>query len=890
MVASGRWSVVLRHLGRAFDGGTVAGLGEGQLLDRFLVDRDEDAFEGLIARHGPMVLGVCRSILADPDDVEDAFQATFLVLVRRARGLKDRDALAPWLFGVARKVARRARADGSRRRARERPERGADRIAIGPEDFDLRERRGLVRDEVARLPDAERSAVVLCFLEGLTHEEAAARLGWPIGTVKGRLARAKGRLADRLGRRGVAMAIPALLALLADDASAHVPAHLIRSSCLAATRLATGRTLAAGVASTRALALTEGVLRTMTLSPWKTLVLLVASAGTVAVPPLLAGQYQVPAAKGPDLAAPDLAAPAGPIPPIATGPPRGRVESKKDAEAKPAEDPAALKSTEPRPAAGPMEPAAAARLANAALRQLETRLRGRTGVLPNGGFVAEYARWSLRLADAEGTTPEKREAALAGHLGRMKAMLGMMRAANRSDNALATDVLEAIFQVEQAGRASGDRPAEPKPAVEPVAPANAVRPVRASTPPGKRSLAIYRKLVEPFALRFPEPTPLRDVLRAISKGTVDAEAGLPDGIPFYVDPSPNPTYTSMSRDVSIDVAELPLSTALELIVKQVARGYLVKDGMVLIAQPNELNSIQPDPTVAGDGPPMGSGMGQPRFVINPESPDEPDNSATSYRASKAETPADLERDKAIRDRLRRPITVHFGGEKGTPLHEAVARIEELIRGPGEGPMPVYIQPQGLQDADITPDVPIKIDLEDVPARTVLRLILAQRSLIYLIDEGVLVVASGNPGAMARQDREDRSPDGAARDARVVALLEREWPIKFAEPTPLRAVLTSLAKQVREDGGRPLPLYVDTTDIEDFEKTMGAPIILDLEGLPLRTTLRLILAQAGLRCQVKDGLLVIEFDDTEKKAAEERQKRQDQLVPPGQGGMGGGGFR
>src|SRR5271168_992008 len=113
----GRGGAVHRDLGRLFEGQSVAGLGEVQLLERFVERRDEPAFAALVARHGPMVLGVCRRLLADPLDVEDAFQATFLVLVRRAESLRNRDRLAPWLFGVARKVATRVRLDLARRRA-----------------------------------------------------------------------------------------------------------------------------------------------------------------------------------------------------------------------------------------------------------------------------------------------------------------------------------------------------------------------------------------------------------------------------------------------------------------------------------------------------------------------------------------------------------------------------------------------------------------------------------------------------------------------------------------------------------------------------------------------------------------------------------------------------
>ena len=121
-MASGGYGPVFRQVGRLLGGGgTAAALGEGQLLRRFADDRDEAAFEALVGRHGPMVLGTCRRMLGDPHDVEDAFQATFLVLARRAGSIRDGDRLGPWLHGVARRVATRSRALAARRNARERP-------------------------------------------------------------------------------------------------------------------------------------------------------------------------------------------------------------------------------------------------------------------------------------------------------------------------------------------------------------------------------------------------------------------------------------------------------------------------------------------------------------------------------------------------------------------------------------------------------------------------------------------------------------------------------------------------------------------------------------------------------------------------------------------------
>ena len=211
-MASGHFAVVYREIGRLFQSGTVAGMSEGQLLDRFVARRDGDAFEAIVARHGSMVLAVCRDHLRDPNDVDDAFQATFLVLVRRAGSLRRRDLLGNWLYGVARRVAKRAQVASARRRDREGI--GPEPVGASPADFDLRP---MIHDEVNRLPDSYRAAVVLCFFEGRTHEEAADRLGWPVGTVKGRLARAKDLLRDRLTHDGESPSPPGFWRSLSPD-------------------------------------------------------------------------------------------------------------------------------------------------------------------------------------------------------------------------------------------------------------------------------------------------------------------------------------------------------------------------------------------------------------------------------------------------------------------------------------------------------------------------------------------------------------------------------------------------------------------------------------------------------------------------------------------------
>ncbi len=272
-MASGRhYGEVVRQVGRllAGGGGTAAALGEGQLLRRFAADRDEAAFEALMTRHGPMVLGTCRRMLVDPRDVEDAFQATFLVLARRAGSIRDADRLGPWLHGVARRVAGRARALAARRGAVEKPG-GEDRAVVPADAFEGAELRAAIDEELSRLPEKYRAPLVLCYLEGLTHDEAALQLRWPVGTVRSRLAGGRDRLRTRLTRRGLA---PSAAALPALPPVAAIPEALLSTTA----RLATGF----GTTPAHVAALAKGALIAMTASKLKAIAAVGLMAGLTA--------------------------------------------------------------------------------------------------------------------------------------------------------------------------------------------------------------------------------------------------------------------------------------------------------------------------------------------------------------------------------------------------------------------------------------------------------------------------------------------------------------------------------------------------------------------------------------------------------------------------------
>jgi RNA polymerase sigma factor (sigma-70 family) len=274
-------------------GARVDGRTDGQLLEQFLARHDEAAFAALVRRHGPMVLGVCRRVLGNAADADDAFQATFLVLLRRASSLVGRAVVGAWLHGVARRTALKARVGCVRRRAKEqagaRPE--AAGTAVRNDWLPL------LDEELARLPEKYRLPIVLCDLEGRTRQEAAEALAWPEGTVAGRLARGRALLAKRLLRRAGTLAalLPAVLA--AGMARAVLPPRLITATVQAAVFVSAGPITAQGAASVPALVLARGVTHAMLWNKVKIgILILVLAAGTAGAGGLA---FRVLAADGP---------------------------------------------------------------------------------------------------------------------------------------------------------------------------------------------------------------------------------------------------------------------------------------------------------------------------------------------------------------------------------------------------------------------------------------------------------------------------------------------------------------------------------------------------------------------------------------------------------------
>jgi RNA polymerase sigma factor (sigma-70 family) len=268
-VAIGRNGAVVRQLTTLFNVGVAGGLTDGQLLERFASrsgEAAELAFAALVERHGPLVLRVCRSVLRDEHEALDAFQATFLVLVNKAGSLWVCDSLAPWLHAVAYRVALCARSTAARRHRLDR--RHAQEVAITTTEADggATELGAVLHEEIERLPDRYRVAIVLCDLEGRSHDEAARHLGWPVGTVKSRQARGRDRLRGRLVRRGLAPSI-GLGSLIASGAeAAPVSNALTDATAVVATRTtSTG----AGAASAQVASLTKEILMRLMLGKLK---------------------------------------------------------------------------------------------------------------------------------------------------------------------------------------------------------------------------------------------------------------------------------------------------------------------------------------------------------------------------------------------------------------------------------------------------------------------------------------------------------------------------------------------------------------------------------------------------------------------------------------------
>ena len=264
-MGSRRSGELFGHLETLFRVGAIGGLSDAQLLERFAAGGDEAgeaAFRALVARHGAMVLRVCRNVLHDPHEAEDAFQVTFLALARKAGSIRKHGSIGSWLHGTARRVALKAKTATRRRLGRETRVAESAESSMSQPSLEVREISPILHEEIERLPAKYRAPIVLCYLEGMTQDQAAGTLGWAgAGTVRVGSARARDLLKSRLTRRGLTLSAGlAVLGAPADAATAGLSAALVDAT----VRAAIGRSTAAGLSFTAALLL-KTVLREMAL-------------------------------------------------------------------------------------------------------------------------------------------------------------------------------------------------------------------------------------------------------------------------------------------------------------------------------------------------------------------------------------------------------------------------------------------------------------------------------------------------------------------------------------------------------------------------------------------------------------------------------------------------
>jgi RNA polymerase sigma factor (sigma-70 family) len=256
---------VLRFIRNIAAAESLSNLPDRELLQQFLSQRDEAAFRTLLGRYGPSILGLCRRLLHNEHDAEDVFQATFLILSRKAGSLRQQDALPSWLYGVAYRLSRKANATAARRRVLTRQ--AVHSSPSGPlDELTVREAQAILDEELARLPAKYQAPLVLCCLQGLARDEAAKQLGWSVDLVKSRLCRARELLRGRLTARGISLPAALIATLLGGlAATAAVPLALTNSTVNAAITIAAGTT-ATGIVSAKVVALSEGVLKAMALT------------------------------------------------------------------------------------------------------------------------------------------------------------------------------------------------------------------------------------------------------------------------------------------------------------------------------------------------------------------------------------------------------------------------------------------------------------------------------------------------------------------------------------------------------------------------------------------------------------------------------------------------
>ncbi|MEW4567374.1 RNA polymerase sigma factor [Tautonia sp. JC769] len=587
---------VLVQIDRLFNGpGTVAGLTEAELLDRFVSSGDDAAFEALVRSHGKAVMAVCRHVLRDAHAADDAFQATFLVFARRAGSLRRSRPIGPWLVGVAYRIASKARVASARRLRRESvaaARRPASLAPIDPITFDLG---AVLWEELERLPGKYRDPIVLCWVQGHTIDEAARRLRWPVGTVKGRLHRARETLRAGLSRRGITAPAAGLASWFAtESAFAIVSPPVLHSTVKAAVAFASGGALLAGTVPAGVSLLVHGALRTMTLSRLATSAVALTLTGTT-----LVGGWGVVAAitnegdPGPQVASITTRDPSSFDPSFIPPAPGDDGRSRDEALA-------ALDQHRRRR----FQTAKGAYDATLALH--------REGRVPPES-VLETARAFYDAAIARSDDPREQMDLLdefyERHADLMEDLSTMV--AETETEAPGVSIL-----VQREKHMLDNYRGLPTPITEPPGEGVPTAPPEDSSNgpsegssrdgggwggPGQdpASKAIKDKLDLSISMQFDVETPLSDFLDSIREATADDQ--FKNGIPIYVDQvGLQEAQESLQSPVLIDLDDIPLRVTLWLGLRQIGLAYTVRDGLLIISSPDALDRIlQEEPIFQG---------------------------------------------------------------------------------------------------------------------------------------------------------------------------------------------------------------------------------------------------------------------------------------------------
>jgi RNA polymerase sigma factor (sigma-70 family) len=620
-----------------FETGSATGLSDWQLLQQFVDGHDALPFEVLVSRHGPMVLGICRRMLRNSPDVDDAFQATFLVLLKRAGSLGPGDVIAGWLHGVAVRVAQQARTAAGRRARRERNGITLDLARHEPAGLDATVRH-VLDQEIGRLPAKYRDPIVLCYLQGKTHEEAARQLRWPLGSVKGRLARGRSLLQSRLARRGVTCGT-ALAALAAGSSSrASVPASLHTAACQAAIRVSAGGLIAHGVPGSIA-QLTQGVLSAMIKQKLKLIILACALSGV-----FLTGAGVLARQSGPSNG------------PRAVEPPTQGQE----------------RLVEKAKTSGPVvvetQKKEIPRKWDAGERYRELIQAARKAYLANEdewhkgkspmGRIYGASRLLMESEREAASSPAEKIKAVQNHLERMRTLARDHQAAGDVDDADGAEVRAYVAEADLL-LAQAKTPAKPAPVPAPT-PAHPGR----SDGPGKdvRSQVILAKLEQPIAMSFASETPLEDLLKYIKQAT---QGPSEPGIPIYVDPiGLQEAEKSLTSTIHIDLDGVPLRRTLQLALSQIGLMYFVDDGILVITSQESENQRLP-PSSVEPSP----------FLMKQEKAERGEMTLKEMKEFVEELKVRKEMNEALNE-------MHSAGEGGTPGPNAGAKqaqTDQLVK-------------------------------------------------------------------------------------------------------------------------------------------------------------------------------------------------------------------